>query len=276
MSEDNHPTARILVVDDEVNIRFFLEEMLSRDGYQVVTAENGKAALRLCEQEEFDLALVDLSMPDMGGIELISALHQLCPDTITIVLTAYGSLETAVEAMRQGAHDYLAKPCKIKGIRDSVHHGLMKRQQEVQQRALLMRLEHDLLDDLKEIRAAVHPYPAPAIPRIDADPEAENGSCLVWKDLSIDLTRHTVILKDQPLDLSPMEFNLLACLASEAPGVVSSQRLVFEVHGYESQPWEASRLVRFHIYRIRQKSKTLTGSNGLIRTVRGFGYTLSD
>ncbi|HEX2981524.1 MAG TPA: response regulator transcription factor [Anaerolineaceae bacterium] len=268
-------TAKILVVDDEENIRFFLEETLLKDGYQVTTAENGEAALRLSDLQEYDLALIDLRMPGMSGIDLMSALHQRSPDIVVIVLTAYASLDTAVEALRQGAHDYLFKPCKSAGIRESVHNGLLKHQQGTRQKALLSRLEQELRNDLEEIRAAVQSPPI-STQQPQLKPEPEEGPCLRWKDLMIDLSRHTVTINRQNLDLSPTEYDLLVCLVSEAPKVVSSQRLVRKVQGYESQPWEAGRIVRYHIYRIRQKAKKITGRDDLVRTIRGVGYTLSE
>lgn len=273
--------ARILVVDDEANIRFFLEETLSRENYQVTTAENGEEALGLIEHEEFDLALIDLHMPGEGGISLLSAMHKRWPDTIVIVLTAYASIETAVEALREGAHDYLFKPCKTEEIRTSVRNGLVKRQQNMQKRSLLAHLEHQLNNNLEEIRAAINGQPGDnpaqkAAPAPQPERPVKDEHCLYWNDLVVDLNRHTVNLKGQFLELSPTEFGLLACLVVEAPKVVSPQRLVREVQGYESQPWEASEIVRYHIYRIRLKAKKITGRDDLIRTVRGIGYTLAE
>lgn len=267
------PTAKILVIDDEANIRFFLEETLSKDGYQVTTADSGEMALQVCSQEEFELALIDLQMPGMSGIELLTRLHQCSPDTIVIILTAYGTLESAVEALRYGAHDYLFKPCKSGGIRESVQKGLLKRQQKVMQRAILTRLEQELMEDLKDIQAAVHPQFNPA-PQIPSEPESKEIARLEWKDLMIDLTRHVITINNLYLDLTPTEFGMLVCLVNEAPGIVSAQQLIHEVHGYESQTWEAGEIVRYHIYRIRQKLKKLSGRDDFIRTVRSVGYAL--
>lgn len=192
-----------------------------------------------------------------------------------IVLTAYASLDTAVEALRQGAHDYLFKPCKSAAIRESVRNGLLKHQRGTRQKALLSRLEHDLRKDLEEIRATVQ-LPPVSTPQPQPKAEPVEGPCLRWKDLIIDLSRHAVTINQQSLDLSPTEYDLLVYLVSEAPKVVSSQRLLRKVQGYDSQPWEAGRIVRYHIYRIRQKAKKITGRDDLVRTIRGIGYTLSE
>jgi DNA-binding NtrC family response regulator len=156
--------ATILVVDDEPGIRFFLEEMLANDGHQVVAVDNGKRALEHIAAEEFDLALVDLRLKDVGGLEVLSTLRQGSPDTVVIVLTGHASLDSAVEALRQGAHDYLFKPCKTVDLRESIRRGLLKRQQKVRQRALMQQLEQQL-SNLQDLRTAIAEAPvAPSSP----------------------------------------------------------------------------------------------------------------
>ena len=90
----------------------------------------------------------------------------------------------------------------------------------------------------------------------------------------MDFMRHVITLDGHLLELSPTEFDLLAHLVSEAPRVVSPQELVREAQGYESEPWEARDLVRYHIYRVRRKIKATTGRADVIHTVRGVGYTV--
>jgi len=101
---------RILVVDDEEMNRDLLEQILAREGYQVATAANGQAALELLRQETFHVVLSDLRMPGMTGVEVIRELKTLAPFTVGIIHTAYGSVESAVEAMKAGAYDYVTKP----------------------------------------------------------------------------------------------------------------------------------------------------------------------
>ena len=100
---------RILVVDDEKLMREYLREQFEQK-YKVDTASNGKEALRMIEEEVYDLVFVDLRLPGMDGIELIRRINELSPGTQTIVITAYGSVESAVEAMKLGAFDYIQKP----------------------------------------------------------------------------------------------------------------------------------------------------------------------
>jgi len=101
---------KILVVDDESLMRDFLEETLSRAGYDVDTVPNGNKALNIIGDNSFDLILSDMKMPGISGIELLEKLHNENPDIRFIMMTAYGTIETAVEAMKLGAFDYIMKP----------------------------------------------------------------------------------------------------------------------------------------------------------------------
>jgi two-component system, OmpR family, response regulator len=266
--------ANILVVDDEASIRFFLLEALEREGYHVTPAECGEDALQRAQAESFDLALIDLRLPGMDGMQVLKTLRQASPDTAIIVLTAHASLESAVEALRQGAHDYLFKPCKTVELLESVASGLSKRQRELRRRRLLSQLERDMSNRLEEIRIAVDSESVAAVALESKETRAPRF--IRWKTLFVDLTRHVITLDDTLLDLSPTEFNLLAYLAREAPRVVSPQELAREVQGYESEPWEARDLARYHIYRIRHKVSQATQRDDLIRTVHGVGYTLTE
>lgn len=276
--------AQILIVDDEPGIRFSLEETLSKDGYQVETAADGQAALVLIAEKTFDLALIDLRLPGIDGMGVLRKLHETSPETVVIVLTAHASLETAVEALRQGAHDYLFKPCRTVELRESIRRGLLKRQQDLHQRGLLHQLEQHLSSSLENLRATMteSPTETPNVPPnlLDvevASAEAEEEARFMQQgSLIVDLMRHVITLDDHLLELSPTEFNLLAYLVSEAPRVIPPQELVREVQGYESEQWEASETVRYHVYRIRQKIKAATQRKDVIQTVRGVGYRIGE
>jgi DNA-binding NtrC family response regulator len=100
----------VLIVDDEETICESLKAWFAKDGYQVETALSGADALRRLQERQFDIYLVDIKMPGMDGIELLSRLKEHHPDAVVIMITAHGSVETAVEAMKRGAMDYLCKP----------------------------------------------------------------------------------------------------------------------------------------------------------------------
>lgn len=260
---------RILVVDDEEHIRASMKELLTRDGYEVFVAESGEAALELIDTHSFDLALIDLKLGGIGGIEVLTALRQKSPQTVAIVLTAYASLETAVAALRQGAHDYLFKPCKPAELRESIRRGLLGRQE--QRRQELLHQIDQIASSLEDIRAAL----LSQLPDYQAQSPGAQQRFLQRGGVIVDLVSHVVTVDGHLLDLSPTEFEILAHLVRRAPQVVSPQELIREVQGYDSDQWEASEIIRQHIYRIRQRIKEATGRTDIVRTVRGVGYTLS-
>jgi len=104
---------KILVVDDEKIIRESLSYILKKEGYEVEEAENGKVAYNILRERSFDLVITDLEMPEMKGIELLEQIRKLNVQTSTVVITAYGSLETAISALRNGASDYILKPIEF-------------------------------------------------------------------------------------------------------------------------------------------------------------------
>lgn len=262
--------AKILIVDDEPSIRFFLQEALARDGHDVVAVESGEAALECSESQGFELVLLDLKLNGMDGIEVLKEISRRSPDTAVIVLTGHASLETAVEALRQGAYDYLFKPCKTDQLRESVRLALIERRRDVQQREVLTKLKRTLIN-LEDV--------PPSVPE-SLSPSNEAGDSedrfLRQKGLTVDKVRHLITLDDHLLDLSSTEFDILAYLIREYPNVISPEELVREVQGYDSDPWEASNIIRSHIYRIRRKIESATGKSDVIRTVRGVGYTLEE
>src|SRR5258707_485309 len=104
---------RILVVDDERSMRELLAIVLRREGYEVLLADNGRAAIDLLERETVDVLISDIKMPDVSGVEVLRAAKRIDQDILGIMITAFASTETAVEAMRLGACDYLSKPFDI-------------------------------------------------------------------------------------------------------------------------------------------------------------------
>jgi two-component system response regulator PilR (NtrC family) len=116
--------ARILVVDDETSIREFLQIMLKRERMDVDLAENGRVAWDKLQHEQYDLIISDIQMPEMSGIELLSKVKERDPGASVLMITAFGSTETAVEAMKLGAFDYLSKPFKIDDVKIRIEKAL--------------------------------------------------------------------------------------------------------------------------------------------------------
>jgi DNA-binding NtrC family response regulator len=122
---------RILIVDDEPNIRQGLAEALEGQGYEIEQAASGEAALELVRLKPFDLVLVDLVMEEMDGIEVLREINREWPQTEVVIITAHGTIETAVKALKEGAYDYLTKPINVKRFRSYIHNIL--RAQELQE-----------------------------------------------------------------------------------------------------------------------------------------------
>ncbi|MFP4437663.1 MAG: HD domain-containing phosphohydrolase [Chloroflexaceae bacterium] len=105
-----HPPARLLIVDDDTNVRNFCARLLRHHGYATATADNGRTAVEMLREKRYDLVLTDLQMPEMGGIELLHYLREQHPDVDKLVFTAFAEVDTARQALKLGAFDYLTKP----------------------------------------------------------------------------------------------------------------------------------------------------------------------
>lgn len=132
--------SRILVVDDEESIREFLEIMLKKEGYEVTIAEDGAKAKDILTKKSFDMIISDLQMPNMTGIELLKHVKESYPDTVFMLITAFGTTETAVDAMKMGAYDYVTKPFKIDEVRMNIANALRSQNLEVEVRTLKKEL----------------------------------------------------------------------------------------------------------------------------------------
>ncbi len=116
---------RILVVDDEVSMRDMLRIVLRRDGYDVVVAENGQQAVRALQQQHIDLLLSDIRMPDVSGVDVLRAAKEANREIVAFMMTAFASTDTAVEAMRLGAENFLTKPVNPTLLETAVAHALL-------------------------------------------------------------------------------------------------------------------------------------------------------
>jgi two-component system, NtrC family, sensor kinase len=134
-------TSRILVVDDEERLCKSLESLLSKAGYEVETALDGKEALRLYAESYFDLVISDIRLPGMDGIELLQAIRKQNPDAMVILMTAYASLETALAAINMGAYDYLMKPIEFTQLKLATKRALEKGELEMSRQRLLNELQ---------------------------------------------------------------------------------------------------------------------------------------
>ena len=129
--------ARLLVVDDERSMRELLSIVLRREGYEVTLAANGREAIDHLERGRFDLLISDVKMPDMNGVEVLRAAKRIDQDMLGIMITAFASADTAIEAMRLGAHDYLSKPFDVDELKIKVRNAIEQR--ELRQENVLLK-----------------------------------------------------------------------------------------------------------------------------------------
>lgn len=138
--------ARILVVDDEMGIREGCRRVLAEEGYAIDAAEDGTVGLEKVREKPYDLILVDLMMPGIGGLDLIQKIHEIDPEIILVVITGYATIETAVEATKRGAYDYLPKPFTPEALAVLVRRGIEKRELRLEARRLYQEREQKLLE----------------------------------------------------------------------------------------------------------------------------------
>ncbi|MCM1321970.1 MAG: sigma-54 dependent transcriptional regulator [Bacteroides sp.] len=133
---------KILIIDDEKNIREGLSDFLQMDGYETVLAENGREGLAFIAKGDIDLVITDLRMPEVSGAEILSKVTAETPGVPVIILTGHGSIDSAVDAMRNGAYDFLTKPLNLDQLGLIVRRALQGRELAMHHRRLLEELEH--------------------------------------------------------------------------------------------------------------------------------------
>jgi len=260
-SEPAFRGARILIVDDEQTTRHTLASLFERIGYHTAEAGSGQKALEYIARQRFDLVILDLKMPGMDGTEVLKAARPLAQDTVFIILTAHGTLDSAIDGIRHGAFDYLLKPSPVKGIISAVEAGLAERQRRLRHSDPVVLLEQALAT----IKTATQ----------QPDPELPAERFLEALDITVDTLKRLVIVRGHPVDLTPTEFDVLTYLLRHQDRVVSCRELVAHMRGYNMDERDARVFLRSHVHRLRQKLELDAARPRLIHTVRGSGYVIS-
>lgn len=251
---------RILVVDDEEAARRSLTDILKLEGYQVVAKPDGPSAVEALEGDEgFDLMLLDLKMPGMSGLEVLEQAIKLAPDCKVIMLTAHGSLESAIEALRYGAHDYLLKPAAPNDIMASVSKAISLRSESDRKRRLLEQMEASI-QELKDVEG------------VETLPESTRTVYSLGDDIKVDLERREIWQGENNISLTPTEGKLMKVLLENRGRVLSHRELVMLVQGYQTTDWEAPEIMRPLVSRLRRKLAHFSGGSEWIINVRGTGY----
>ena len=251
----------ILVVDDEAAIRLVICDALESHGYQVTTAADPAEALQSCERQEFDLALIDIKMPgNVDGLDLLTDITRRWPQTVVIMMSGYGTLDSAINALRKGALDYITKPASMSQIIESVERGLARRREESRHQHLIAQIE-ETLRELKRERATA---------ALAENTEAERF--VQTSEITIDRQKRLVVRGGESIELTATEFDLLDYMARHADRIVTASELVKATQGYEISDIDARPMVRVHIRRLRQKLERDPDNPRTIVNVRGKGY----
>ncbi len=204
----------ILVVDDEKSLREMLAILLQREGYQVLQVENGKKALELVKNSEFDLIITDMKMPELSGLELLRKLREQDNDITVLMMTAFSSTEDAVEAMKLGAYDYITKPFKNDEIRLVVKNALERKKLQKENKRLKEQLGQrfsfkKLIGESREMKQLISLLEriAPSEANVLITGESGTGKELVARALHLNSARkdHSFI----PINCGAIPENLL-------------------------------------------------------------------
>jgi DNA-binding response OmpR family regulator len=258
-------SGRVLIIEDEASLRQTLTRILRQAGCDVTAAAAGPEALQRLTSASYDLAYLDIHLPEMDGLQVLKEVHTLYPQMPVVLFTAYASLETAVEAMRLGATDYLIKPLNPE-VLISRTESLLKKQAIERRRRELQTQIANLQDELKKVEEALSPAAAPSLP--PSDRFLKRGSLIV------DLQARRATFGERDLVLPPAAFDYLVVLTRHAPDVVDYQTLVTEAQGYQTDRREAQELAKWHIHELRDSLEPDPGNPRFVLNVRGIGYRL--
>jgi DNA-binding response OmpR family regulator len=237
--------SNILVVDDEIIARQSMTDILKLEGYNAVSVPNGQAAIEYVRTHPIDLIVVDLRMPGMDGLEVIQVVNQASPDTEIILLTAHGSTDTAIQALRLRVHDYLTKPAAPAIVIASVKKGLARRAAKIQAKSGLGE-SAEVDETIKEFNL-------------------KDGTI-------VDLSRRQIRSGKKIAHLTPAEGRLLRILMENEGKVFSHRELVLLVQGYDTSQREAPEILRPLVSRLRHKLEQFPILAECVASVRGTGY----
>lgn len=256
---------RILIIDDEAALRQTLARILQRAGFEVTTAQDGEQGLSYIQSTNFDLVFMDLRMPGMAGMDALKLIHASHPDLPVVLFTAQPDLTSAVDALRNGATDYLLKPLKPQAMIDRAQSILARQKKEKRKREIVQQIEA-LQAELKSLTSGqTGPLQAASL---GTDRFLKRGS------LVLDLHKRRLIIHEQTINIPPTSFDYLLVLARHSPDVVDYQTLVTEAQGYQTDAREAQELTKWHIYQLRQAIEEDAREPSILINVRGIGYRL--
>jgi len=258
-------TGRILIIDDEAALRQSLARILQQAGFEATTAESAEQGFSLIESTDFNLIFMDLRMPGIAGLDALKLIHNSHPSLPVVLFTAQPDLNSAVEALRSGATDYLLKPLKPQAIIERAQTILASQQKEKRKQEIMQQIEA-LQAEIKSLNNGdTDPLPTA---RVGSDRFLKRGA------LVLDLHKRCLSVSEKTINIPHTSFDYLLVLAKHSPGVVNYQTLVAEAQGYQADIHEAQELTKWHIHQLRQAIEPDIHNPSFLINVRGTGYRL--
>jgi two-component system alkaline phosphatase synthesis response regulator PhoP len=258
-------TGHILIIDDEAPLRQTLARILQQAGFEVSTAENGEQGLSFIQTSSFDLVFMDLRMPGMAGMDVLKLIHANHPTLPVVLFTAQPDLSSAVDALRNGATDYLLKPLKPQLLIERAQTIITTQQKENRKREIALQIEA-LQAELKSLTSG-QTGPLQAA-NLSANRFLKRGI------LVLDLHKRRLLIDEQVINIPPTSFDYLLVLARHSPNIVNYQTLVTEAQGFQADAREAQELTKWHIHQLRQAIEHDARNPSFLINVRGTGYRL--
>jgi DNA-binding response OmpR family regulator len=259
----------ILIIDDEPNLRRSLEIVLTKAGYMVMTAGGGEDARQILQECQIDLVFLDLRMPDINGLDLLPEIHRYYQDLPVLILTGHATLETAIEAVRKGARDYLLKPIDPQTIISRVGE-IFNEDDHPRRRREIVDGMKTLLGELSRLEGVTSPDSGILASQKSTYPDRYLSRGV----MTLDLHTRQVSVGGKNTSLSPTAFEYLVTLLKHSPEVVASEKLVAEAQNYTSSPAESKEIARWRIHELRKALEIDARRPRMIITVRGVGYRL--
>jgi DNA-binding response OmpR family regulator len=271
-------TQTILVIDDEPHLRRSLMLILQRAGYQVTMAGSAYEARHYLQAGPFDLIFLDLKMPEVDGLTLLAEIRTQYPDLPVLILTAHATLESAMEAVRQGARDYLLKPIMPNDILARVAQILETQARPRRQREITAQID-ELVGELRRLdgpqasgsnAGSSTSGPAGMPPPTNLAPERY----LQRGQFTLDLHARRVLFGEQQILLPQVTFDYLVTLMRHSPNPVAYETLVEESQGFRVSRAEAREIARGRIHALRKVLERDQRHPEFVITVRNIGYNL--
>jgi DNA-binding response OmpR family regulator len=262
-------SASILILDDDEEFRRTLAFILKRAGYSVTTTEHPQNAMETIQNGYFDLVISDIKMPDMDGLALLAEIRKTHPHLPVMILTGYGGMDSAVEAMRLNARDYFTKPIEPVFFLERVQK-ILAEEEALNRRSVIVSQIRTLLEELEQID---HPTKNSGDQKTSLVP-MDSTRFLQKDEFTLDLKAQQVDFRGHPLSLPPSTFNYLVTLIRHSPRPVSYEALVMEAQGYSLASAEARSISRWQIYQLRHALEPDPDHPMFVLTVRNMGYRL--